>query len=273
MRHPAAVASREPGRGIERWRVGLVGCLGVLTCVAAFFNGSYFAGTTGLLAICVGVLAVVWLVASPGPLAGFTRLWGVRLVALALLAVLQLLSAQWSHSAARATLEFDRTVLYLLVFGLFAALPGGARTLRLLVIVVAPAFGAAAVAAWLSRAAPQLVDVAAARDLPRLSWPTGYWNTLGLLSCLGTLLALAGVADARRHPVVRGLLAALVPSLLVAGYLSLSRGAIVVFAIGLLPLLLVRGRLSLLPALPALAGGAVGVTVAYEAGGLINGPL
>src|SRR4051794_31167976 len=104
MRHPAGVRSVALPRGLELWRGALVVALAVLTGVAAFLNGGYFAGTTGLLAVLVGALAVVWVIAAPDPLAGLTRPGLIGIGALALLAVLTLISSAWSDSAARATL-------------------------------------------------------------------------------------------------------------------------------------------------------------------------
>ena len=57
----------------------------------------------------------------------------------------------------------------------------------------------------------------------RLSEPVGYWNALGLLAAMGTLLAL-GLA-ARSGPVVRCLAAGSTVVLLLTLYFTYSRGA------------------------------------------------
>jgi O-Antigen ligase len=69
-------------------------------------------------------------------------------------------------------------------------------------------------------------------NVTRLAEPLGYWNAYGLLTAIGAILALAIVAHSRRGwaAAVAG---ATVPLLLVALYLSFSRGSWVALIFGL----------------------------------------
>lgn len=66
----------------------------------------------------------------------------------------------------------------------------------------------------------------------RLSTPIGYWNALGLLCALATLLAL-GLAASAGSPVRAAFAAAPVPILLTALYFTFSRGSWIALGIGL----------------------------------------
>lgn len=75
----------------------------------------------------------------------------------------------------------------------------------------------------------------------RLSDPVGYWNGLAIYSAMGTLLAL-GFAARARHPLARGLSAALPVVLLTAMYFTFSRGAWIALGIGLTAAVAVDAR-------------------------------
>jgi O-antigen ligase len=76
----------------------------------------------------------------------------------------------------------------------------------------------------------------------RLDAPLSYWNAMGLLMALGCLLALALAGDEERRPGARSLACAVAVPCAVAVYLTLSRGAVLALAVGLVVLLLVRPR-------------------------------
>lgn len=224
-----------------------------------FANGGFFAGSTALAAAATGLFALVWFLAGPRPVAALTPLGITGIAAITGLAAFDLLSSTWSHSADRAILEFDRTLLYGLTFAVFATLPDGERTIRRLLVVLVAAFTTLAAAGFLARTAPAWIGVAAARDGSRLSWPTGYWNALGLAAALGVLLAVAVSADRGRHPAVRAAAVGTLPVLVGAGYLTLSRNAVLAVVAGVVVLAFGRGRAALLP---ALAGGVAAAAAA-----------
>jgi hypothetical protein len=91
----------------------------------SFSRGGFFPDATGLAAIGFAAALVLRTTLAEYPFAGFNRSLGILLLALALFAVLQLASSLWSHDTARALDEYDRTLLYLLAFALFARCPAG----------------------------------------------------------------------------------------------------------------------------------------------------
>lgn len=70
----------------------------------------------------------------------------------------------------------------------------------------------------------------------RLSWPFGYWNALGAAAAMSFVGLLWLAARARRRSL-QALAAAFLPALLVAIYLTSSRGAVAALLVGLLVLL------------------------------------
>jgi hypothetical protein len=215
------VTRREP---LAALALGLVTALG--GAALAFWSGGYYPGTTGVTAVAALAVAAAWALAAPRPAAGLGRAGAATGVALALFAGWVLLSGTWSHSPARALTELDRALLYLVVFGVFAC--AGRSGLRARALVTLLALGAALVAvaglaAWL---APHDLVISSTFERRRMSWPTGYWNTTGLMAGLGAVWCLH-LASADREPLalrVAGA-AAVVPLVAVIGYTA-SRGAI-----------------------------------------------
>ena len=109
--------------------VALLAAPGALTVYVAFRAGGFFPGTQGVLAAGLAVALALRLTLVERPLAGASRALVVVAGALTLYAAWALVSVWWSGSPARATLEFDRALLYLLtlvLFGLAAMTPARA---------------------------------------------------------------------------------------------------------------------------------------------------
>jgi len=223
--------SRGPG-GAERAGAKALGeaaipiLLGALVVYLAFNMGGFFPAATGAATVVLALALVLRLTLAERPFAGVSAPVLVAAAALALLAVLTLLSGSWSGAPARALLEFDRTLLYLLALVLFGSVP-----LRLVSLEFAVrAFAAAALlvcsAGLTSRVAPDVLSASGSAVVDRLGYPLGYWNALGLLAVLAGLACLHLASGARQPAFVRGLGAAAIPPLAVTLLLTFSRGAI-----------------------------------------------
>lgn len=246
-----------------RWQHLLAG---VLTVFLALSAGGFFPGATAIAAGAVVICLLLRVTLAEHPFAGWSTATGIATGALALLASWTLLSSTWSGATERALLEFDRTLLYLLVlvfYATFPRLPGGLGVmLRWLLL----AMTAVAAVGLTGRLAPDLSLVTEPLSPERLSHPLTYWNALGMFCAIGLVLAVH-LASAKAEPLVFRVLATMaVAPLVLAGYLTFSRGAIVAALIGLVVYAVVarpRGLLfTLLTAGPACA---VSLHAAYGA--------
>ena len=125
--------------------------------------------------------------------------------------------------------------------------------------------------ALVSRLLPHLLSAGNEIALNRLSYPITYWNGLGILLGLGVILGLHLASSEREPAWVRIAAAAAEPVLATALYLTLSRGAIVAVAAGLVVYLVAArpwGALAgLLAVLPSCA---LALVVAYDADLLVS---
>lgn len=194
--------------------------------VLAFESGGYYPGTTAIAALVTLAALAVWVLLAANALAGLGRPAAVMTVLLAAFAGWTLLSGTWSHAPGRALIEFDRALLYLAVFALFALVGRMAARVRALVASLAVAALVVAVAALISYLLPDLLPVSSAFARRRLSYPTGYWNTTGLIAGLGVIWSLhlaSGVGEQSRVRVAAT--AAIAPLVAVLAYTA-SRGAV-----------------------------------------------
>jgi tetratricopeptide (TPR) repeat protein len=170
----------------------------------------------------VAAAAIVW--GRAGSLSG-----AVTLALFGVLAALTALSITWSIQPDASWIEANRTLAYLAVF---AAAIGAARLapngwlvlLRGLIIAIAVVTGYALA----SRIWP--ADIAPDDLYSRLAQPYGYWNALGLTAALGVPLAMWLGSRRAGHAAVNALAYPLLAGLLIAIFLSFSRGAILAAA-------------------------------------------
>lgn len=237
---------------------------GAVTVYLAFNAGGYFAGDPAAAAtVLLIVLAGRFLLAGD-PAAGLSRALLVSATALALFALWTLISSAWSDAPARALVEFDRVLLYLVALVLFGSL-GGVERLRWIVRGVALAAVAVCAAGLIERLLPDLWAVEYASISVRLSYPVTYWNALGLLAAVGLILCFGMTSSEREPRVVRVVSCAALPLLAVALLLTLSRGSILVAIVGVVLFAVVGHPRALVGGLVA-GGAATAVAVIYGYG-------
>ena len=238
---------------------------GALVVYLAFSSGGFFPTAPALVAIGLAIFLVLRLTLAAHPLAGVSPALGVTAAALGLFAAWTLLSGTWG-TPARALLEYDRVLAYLLAlvaFGSMARTPERlAWMVRLLTLGIA-GVAAAALTTWLL---PEVWSVAPGAALDRLSYPLTYWNALGLLCALGSLFALHLTTSGREPPAIRVLAAAAMPLLVVTLFLTFSRGAIAAGLAGVVVLLVATRPRGIVSGLVAVAPACViALRAAYEA--------
>ncbi|NUT54407.1 MAG: hypothetical protein HOQ03_00295, partial [Thermoleophilia bacterium] len=231
-----------------RWHLALPA---VLTLALAFQAGGFFPGTVGLAAAALCVLLVLRVTLGRDPFGGWSPFLTVACGALALFATWQLASSSWSDSSERALLEFDRTLLYLLVLagaGSFAARDGDLATALRWVWLALLAVCVCSVA---TRLFPDSFSIALSPNAQRLDFPLTYWNALGALAMVGGVLALHLSASSGEAAVARVAGAASLPVFATTLYFTFSRGSVAVAGIGLVAYLVLARPRRLLTALVA----------------------
>jgi hypothetical protein len=199
---------------------------GAMTAYLAFRSGGFYLGATSLAAAEMAVVLGLRFALGRRPLQGAG--WAVAAAALAMgaFAAWTLLSADWSGTIARAYPEYSRALLYGLVLLFFGTVPFDVRRLRWMVYGVAAAIVIVAGAALTARLLPHVIFDPSLVSEDRLAYPLTYWNALGILACVGTVLCVHLACSLRDAWPARVLGAAAVPLLAVTLYYTLSRGAI-----------------------------------------------
>jgi hypothetical protein len=198
----------------------------------ALRSGGFFPASTGIAAVAVLLLLVVRATSAGTPFAGVGTGLAVAAIALIAFATWTLLSSSWSGSAARASLEYDRVLLYAAVLVLTGAIGRSPRRARLLLVGMTVSSGGlcvAAVATWLM---PDVLHAGQDYSRERLGWPTSYWNATGLMAALALVFSLSLSCSASERPAVRAAAAALAPCATAALIFTVSRGAVAVAALG-----------------------------------------
>jgi hypothetical protein len=243
----------------------------VLTVYLAFTAGGFFAGSTGVAAVVVWIALAVRISLADRPAGGLSPILAGAAAALALFAVLTLVSSAWSDSASRALVEFDRAILYLGLLVLFGSVPRDERSTQWALRAQLAAFGVIGTFALLSRVLPDVLTIRHDIVVERLSYPLTYWNTLGLLLGVGVILALHFACSEREPAWMRVLAAGIAPVLTTALYFTLSRGAIAATVAGVvLYLLLARPRGAVAGLVALLPACAIAVVASYDADKLVT---
>lgn len=239
---------------------------GALIVFMGFNAGGYFPAAPAVATIVLAQILLVRVVRSRDPFEGLAPATLLAIGALGLYAALTLASALWSHSSARALIEFDRACLYLLALILFGTIRASSWNLRWLIRGLALGASVVCLAGLISRVAPDVWHTAPDVANERLSFPVTYWNALGLLAALGIVLLLHLTCTLGERRSVRVLAAAVLPLLAATLFFTFSRGAMAAGAVGLVvyvlvarPRALLSGVLATAPATAAL------ILIAYRA--------
>lgn len=204
----------------------------------------------------VGV--IIWWVVLLGVIAGLlplTRITRAGWIGFGILGVLVLWTAiatlTWTESTERSMVELSRVSMLLGAFLLFLLLQGR-DSLRRSVSAVGAAVAVIAVVALASRFQPDWFPASGIPEtfpVSRLNHPLEYWNGLAALMAIG-LAPLLWIASSGKALIGRALAAGSVPVVVLALYLTASRGGAIEAAATLLVLfVLFPKRLLLLPTL------------------------
>ena len=239
---------------------------GVLVVAFSFRAGGFFPDAVAAGAVLLGLALVLRITLAEHPFASLSAPFVGAAAALALFAVWTLASSAWSDAPARALVEYDRVLLYLLAFVLGGAVGRTSQRLRWAIRAVAIAAFVVCACAFVTRALPDVWSVTPSISNERLAYPVTYWNALGLLAAIGIVLCLALTSDARESRSGRVLAAAALPLLGATLLLTFSRGAVASVIVGAVAVIVVGRPRALLSA--ALAGAPtvlVAVRAAYDA--------
>jgi len=244
---------------------------GLLVGAYSFAAGGFFPGSVAAGVILLGLVLVLRVTLAERPLAGLSVPYVVAAVALGLFALWTLLSSTWSDAPARALVEYDRVLLYLLVFVLAGALGRTPQRLRWTIRAVAIAATVVCASGFVTRALPDVWSVAPSIHNERLGVPLTYWNSLGLLAAIAIVLCVALTSDARESKVGRALAAGALPVLAATLLLTFSRAAAVAVIAGIVAVVVIGRPGALLSgAIAAVPAVLVALNAAYEADLLAN---
>jgi hypothetical protein len=236
-----------------------------------FEAGGFFAGTTAIAAIGVGLALGAWVALVRRPRDGLTPPLAAAIAALALFAVWTFASKGWSGAGARALLEFDRALLYALAVAVFALAAAAPVVRRGVPRAIAGALAIACGCGLVTRLLPDVWPVAADLEFERLSFPITYWNAQGAMAALAIVACLHLACSVREPLAVRALAAGAVPVVATALLFTFSRGGIWVAPIGVVAYLLLARPRGAVAALLAIAPPtAVALLVAYGADAVVE---
>ena len=239
---------------------------GALVVYLAFNAGGYFPNTQGLVTIALLLALAGWICFAEEPFAGLSPMLALAVGAMAAYAAWTLLSGSWSDSTARATLEFNRALLYLAALALFGLAIRQRPQLQWLVWGLAAGIVVVCAIALTTRLLPNVWPIGFNLAVDRLSYPITYWNALGLLASVGVVFCLQMATRARGPALTRVLGAAAIPLLATTAYFTFSRGAIAAGGIGLVAyLVLARARGTVSGLVAAVPPTVLAVVVAYNA--------
>lgn len=215
---------------------GLIGAAFATMAIEAFAvfnNGAYFLGpmTLGVASAWAVFLALTFL-SHRELIAALSPAAVTSIIILSLLWLWTGISITWSIASDLTWIEFNRTGGYLALFalGLFVGTSPTARSLAAwLFFFIASAAGIYALGA---KALPTIIDNL--DNASRVSIPLGYTNAVGLLVALAFPLSLYFAASRAFHWLLRLSSALMAPLLLISLFFTLSRGATLALALGLI---------------------------------------
>ena len=230
------------------WQLALPAAL---TLTLAFLAGGFFSGTIGLVAGLLCILLVARFTVAERPFAGWSAPLGVTTGVLALFCAWTLASSSWSGAPARALVEFDRALLYLLVLAFMGLHARASGHLPVILRWVGLAIAVASAIALATRLLPTTFPTSASVNVDRLAFPLTYWNAMGMFCGLGAILLTHLTASEREPAAVRVAAAAGLPIVTVTLYFTFSRGGIAAAIAGVVLYFVLAHPRGLVGALPA----------------------
>jgi hypothetical protein len=224
---------------------------GALTVALAFRAGGFFPDTAGLAAGLLCLLLVARVTLAERPFAGWSAPLALTSGVLALFCAWTLASSGWSNAPARAVVEFDRALLYLLVLAFLGLHPRAPGDLRLLLRWLGLALAVTCAVALATRLLPTTFPTTAGVNNERLAFPVTYWNAMGIFCGLAAIVLTHLTASEREPAAVRVAAAAGLPIVAVTLYFTFSRGGIAAGCAGVILYMLLAHPRGLLGALPA----------------------
>jgi O-Antigen ligase len=267
------VVGSSPADSLYIWpmsaaRTAALGALLAGPTALAFFSGGYFDRPRLWAGVIVWIVVAVAALAYPRPLPRSGAAW-LAVGGLTALTAWTAISITWAPLRDVAQADAERLVLYVgvLVAGIAAfrsrAAARAAEPVLALGTVLVIAEGLS------ERFLPGLFTLARSEaSQGRLSQPLTYWNAMGLLAAIGLVLTARLAGDPTRSTRMRVAAAAAGPFLGVGLYITLSRGAILAAAVGLVLLVMLRPTRSQLRAAGVLL---VTAAPAVLAAGLLPG--
>lgn len=253
------------------WRARLEESAALLAPIAlvlglALAGGGFELGERHIAGLAVWLVVVALLVLGVASRASLARplYWSAGLIFA--LALLSASSSFWSGSAELSAIEADRVLVYLGVFiGAFLIAQTEKRGQRFaegltIAVTLVALLGVA------SRLLPEVLDFANSLGSgPQLRYPLGYWNANGVMLAIAAALLLWASRGAR-GAWLRWTAVGALPAVLLALYLTFSRGGLLALAIAAgLTIALSRDRLWLLGTLAIGALGALPAVLAVQA--------
>ena len=233
----AALAAEAPNRNGRDLRNLLIASgIALVVALIGYHHGGYELPATGEIAIGAAWLILIGALIGLVPAVRPSRLQWALLAAMTLLTGWMLVSLLWSGApertvAAAVQMVAVTSVLVLMVLVLRrpdrSAVVGGVA--GGIALIAAMAVGA--------RLDPSLITGPAAQAKTygfsaRSFWPIGYWNALAFLCAMGLPL-LAHFAGESRRLIARALAALAFPTVVLCVFFTISRGGLLVAAIGL----------------------------------------
>lgn len=266
----AEPAAEQPIKSESRTRrlaaLGMSLVPGALVVYFSVNEGGFFPGAVGFLALLLIQILIARLLLAARPFEGYSRAYVAVGAVLTAFAGWVLLSGLWAHALDRTLMEFNRALMYLLVFAVMGTMSRAVTTMQWVTRWLVVGMLSICTVALITRVLPDVWPTAQNFANNRLSFPLTYWNALGVIAGCGALLA-AGLTTSTGEPrIVRSLAAAATPIFALTLFFTFSRGAILATVIGAV-VLVVLSRSPGLPGglLATLPFTAIALIVAYHA--------
>lgn len=253
------------------WRARLEESAALLAPVAllvglALAGGGYELSERHAAGLAVWLAVVALLVLGVASRTSLARpfYWSAGLILA--LALLSALSSFWSGSAELSAIEADRVLVYLGVFVAAFLIAQTEQRGKRFAEGLAIAVALIALLGISSRLLPEVLSFANSLGSgPQMRYPLGYWNANGVTFAIAVAMLLWASREARAAWLRWGA-AAVLPAVLLALYLTFSRGGLLALAIAAgLTIVLSRDRLWLLGTLAIGAIGALPAVIAVQA--------